>query len=98
MPTTNLPTMSITRLTAAASIAAPRANVRDPMAIALGLPALSERAPAKRDASVADSSTEETTKPSNDGDISPKLVVKDGMAVTGPIVPVSSLLPPFDMS
>ena len=82
---------------AAASIAAPRANVKDPIAIALGLPILSEKDPANRDARVAAGRIEETTKPSRDGDISPKLVVKDGMAVTGPIVPVSSLLPPFDM-
>ena len=76
---------------AAASIAAPTAKVKDPMAIDLGRPKLSERLPAKRDASVAGGSTEDTTKPSKDGDTSPKLFAKDGIAVTGPIVLVSSL-------
>lgn len=83
--------MIMPKFEAPASRAAPRANHAEPIPTARPLPIMSERAPANREAKVADKRTEETTIPRITEDNSPNLSVNWGMAVIGPMTPVSSL-------
>ena len=98
MPTTHLPAMSIPILMAPASRAAPVAKTTAPNATARVRPKLSDNGPENTDATVPASRSDETTRPSNKDEISPNESVNEGIAVTGPIVPVSSPLsrPPKD--
>lgn len=61
------------------------------MATARVRPKLSDKAPAKSAAKVAGSRTYETTRPCKDEERTAKVSVKEGMVVTGPMVPVSRL-------
>ena len=90
-PAMQRPAMNIASVTELASIAAPTAKRRAPMTIVLGRPMLSEIAPPKREAKVVVRSNDETTRPCMVDDSVPKVVAKEVMAVTGPIVPVSRL-------
>lgn len=90
-PAMHLATMNIPSETAAASSAVPTANIRDPIAIERVRPMLSDIAPAKRDVKVAGKRSEDITKPWSDAESSPKLWMKEGIVVTGPMVPESSL-------
>ena len=67
------------------------------MANARVLPRLSDKAPAKRDTTVAGISMEETTNPASDGGRAPKLLVKAGISITGPMVLVSNLVDLLDI-
>lgn len=90
-PTTHLPVINIPRLTAAASTAAPIANNSEPSARERVRPKLSEIAPAKSETSVAEIRIEETMKPSREEESGPKVDLKAGIVMTGPMVEVSSL-------
>ena len=90
-PTMHLPAMNMPKLDAPASMAAPMLKVRHPMAMARGRPNLSDNAPANRDDTVAARRREDTTMPCRADDRLPKVSSKDGMVVTGPIIPVSRL-------
>ncbi|KAI9877729.1 MAG: hypothetical protein M1830_003005 [Pleopsidium flavum] len=78
-------------LDALASRAAPIAKKTAPMATARVRPKLSDKAPEKSDVKVAGNSIDETTKPCKEDERTPKEFVKEGMVVTGPMVPVSRL-------
>ncbi len=67
------------------------AKSKAPMAMARGRPKLSDNAPANNDATVAESRIEEMTRPCKEGESAPKVAVKDGMTVTGPMAPLSRL-------
>ena len=83
--------MNIPRLTAAASIAAPRAKKSAPMARDRVRPKLSDTAPAKSETMVAGIKMLETMIPSSEEESLPKLAVNEGMTMTGPMVEVSRL-------
>lgn len=83
--------MNIPKWTAAASMAAPNANNSAPIAKERVRPRLSDRLPAKRAMNVAESKIEETMMPSREDERGPKLDLKVGMEITGPMVEVSSL-------
>ena len=78
-------------MTAADSIAAPMANSKAPIARERVRPKLSDRAPAKSEATVAEIMIEETTIPSTEDERGPNVDVKAGIVMTGPMVEVSSL-------
>lgn len=67
------------------------AKTKAPIAMARERPRLSDNAPANNDATVADSMIEEITRPCIEGERAPKVRVKEGMTVTGPIAPLSRL-------
>lgn len=91
IPTTHLAATSIPMLNALASRAAPMAKTTAPRATARVLPKLSDKGPANSEAKVAGSRTDEMTMPCKVEESTPKFSVKDGIAVTGPMVPVSRL-------
>ena len=77
--------------TLAASIPVPSPKMPAPSVTAFGLPRLSARWPAKKEARAAGIKMEETIRPWIVDEKSPKVRLKDGIAVMGPIVPVSRL-------
>jgi hypothetical protein len=83
--------MKMARFDAPASRAAPTANTRAPMATARGRPNLSDKAPAKREAKGAESKRDEMTNPCSADERAPNVSMKEGIVVTGPMVPVSRL-------
>lgn len=85
------PAINMPKFTAPASMAAPIANSKAPITMTLVRPSLSEIAPPNREAKVVVRSTDETTRPCIVDESSPKVALKEAMAVTGPIVPVSRL-------
>ena len=91
IPTTHLPAMNIPILNALASSAAPIAKKMAPIATARVLPKLSDKAPEKSDVKVAGNSIDEMTRPCKEGESTPKVSANEGIAVTGPMVPVSRL-------
>jgi len=91
IPTTLLPAMSMLRFTALLSRAAPIAKKSAPNANAWVRPKLSDNIPAKSDMTVAGISNDEITNPCKEGERLPKNSVNEGMTMTGPMVPVSSL-------
>lgn len=78
-------------LNALASRAAPTAKTTAPRATAWVRPKLSDKGPANNEAKVADSSIDEMTMPCKVEESTPKVSVKEGIAVTEPMVPVSRL-------
>ncbi|KAL8648714.1 MAG: hypothetical protein Q9210_004817 [Variospora velana] len=79
------------RETAPASRAAPTPKIAAPIMIAFSLPTLSARWPAKKEVKAAGSRIEDTIRPCIVGEDVPNDSAKAGMAVTGPMIPVSTL-------
>lgn len=91
IPTSHLAAMNIPIPNALASRAAPTAKTIAPRTIARVRPKLSDMGPAKIEPNVAESSIDEMTMPCKVEESAPKVSVKEGMAVTELIVPVSRL-------
>ena len=91
IPTTHLAAMSIPMPNALASRAAPRAKRLAPISTARVRPQPADNGQASCVAKVAGSNTDEMTMPCLTEESTPKVSVKEGIAVTGPMVPVSRL-------